>query len=455
MMTMPLSQAAEVLNARQRGADVTFRGVSTDTRTLAQGNLFVALRGPSFDGHDYLAQARRRGAVAATVSEPRDADLPLLEVGDTRIALGELAAHWRTHFAIPVVGLTGSNGKTTVKEMIAAILARCGEALVTRGNLNNDIGVPLTLLGLGAQHRYAVVEMGANHPGEIGYLTRLVQPTVGLVNNAGPAHLEGFCSLEGVAKAKGELFEGLGSDAVCVINADDHYAGLWRAMAGSRSVMSFALEQRAEVQAQWRGDLQGSDVELHTPAGATSLRLSLPGRHNVMNALAAAAATLALEIPLPDIVAGLAAVRPVHGRWESLPGVNGVQLIDDTYNANPASLQAALQLLVGADVEPWLVLGDMGELGQEGRRLHRQMGEEAKKNGVQRLFALGELAQRAAEAFGDGAEVFADVDALTRRLAQMARPGVLMLVKGSRSMRMERVVAALRSSAAAAEPGGA
>jgi UDP-N-acetylmuramoyl-tripeptide--D-alanyl-D-alanine ligase len=455
MMTMPLSRAAEVLNARLRGADATFRGVSTDTRTLAQGNLFVALRGPSFDGHDYLEQACQRGAVAAAVSEPRDMDLPLLQVGDTRLALGELAAHWRAQFTIPVVGLTGSNGKTTVKEMIAAILARCGATLVTRGNLNNDIGVPQTLFALDAQHRYAVVEMGANHRGEIAYLTRLVQPTVGLVNNAGPAHLEGFGSIEGVARAKGELFEGLRSDAVCVINADDHYAGLWRAMAGSRPVLSFALEQPAELQAQWRGDLQGSDIELHTPAGVASLRLSLPGRHNVMNALAAAAAALALEIPLPHIVAGLAAVRAVHGRWESLPGINGVQLIDDTYNANPASLQAALQLLADATAEPWLVLGDMGELGQEGRRLHRQMGEEAKRNGVQRLFALGELAQQAAEAFGAGAEAFADVDALTLRLGQMARPGVLILVKGSRSMRMERVIAALRLSAGAAEGGRA
>jgi len=448
MMTMPLSQAAEVLNARQRGADVTFRGVSTDTRTLAQGNLFVALRGPSFDGHDYLGQARQRGAVAAAVSELRDAGLPLLEVGDTRLALGELAAHWRTQFAIPVVGLTGSNGKTTVKEMIAAILGRRGETLVTRGNLNNDIGVPLTLFRLGPQHRWAVVEMGANHPGEIAYLTQLVRPTVGLVNNAGPAHLEGFASLEGVAKAKGELFAGLGPDAVCVINADDRYAGLWRTMAGSRRMMSFGLQQRAEVQAQWRGDLQGSDVELHTPAGTAVLHLSLPGQHNVMNALAATAVALALDIPLQDIVAGLAAVRPVHGRWESLPGVNGMQLIDDTYNANPGSLLAALQLLAGADAEAWLVLGNMGELGQQGRRLHREMGEQAKRNGVRRLFALGELAQQAAEAFGDGAEAFADGEALIKRLGQLARPGVLVLVKGSRSMRMERVVAALRLSAA-------
>jgi len=448
MMTMPLSQAAEVLNATQHGADVTFRGVSTDTRTLSQGNLFVALRGPSFDGHDYLDQARLRGAAAAAVSEPRDVALPLLEVDDTRIALGALAAHWRARFAIPVVGLTGSNGKTTVKEMIAAIVARCGEALVTRGNLNNDIGVPLTLFGLDAGHRHAVIEMGANHAGEIAYLTRLVRPTVGLVNNAGPAHLEGFGSLDGVARAKGELFECLAPEAVCVINADDTYAGLWRELSGSRPVLDFGLQQRAAVQARWRGDLQGSEVELHTPAGAASVRLALPGQHNVMNALAATAVALALDISLQDIVAGLGAVRPVHGRWESLSGLNGLQLIDDTYNANPGSLQAALQLLAAADAEPWLVLGSMGELGPEGRNLHRQMGEQARRNGVQRLFALGELAQQAAEAFGAGAEVFSDVDALNRRLVQLARPGVLVLVKGSRAMRMERVVTALRPAAA-------
>jgi UDP-N-acetylmuramoyl-tripeptide--D-alanyl-D-alanine ligase len=451
MMTMPLSHAAEVLNARQRGVDVTFRGVSTDTRTLGKGNLFVALQGPSFDGHDYLDQARLKGAAAAAVNELRDVDMPLLEVADTRVALGELAAHWRAQFPIPVVGLTGSNGKTTVKEMLAVILERCGEALVTRGNLNNDIGVPLTLFGLGSEHRYAVVEMGANHPGEIAYLTRLAQPSVGLVNNAGPAHLEGFGSLEGVARAKGELFEVLAPDAVCVINVDDQYAGLWRAMAGSRRVMSFGLDHHAEVSAQWQGTLHGSEVELLTPAGVASLHLSLPGEHNVMNALAASAAALALDIPLQHIAAGLAAVQPVHGRWESLPGVNGLRLIDDTYNANPASLRAGLQLLSGIDAEPWLVLGNMGELGEEGRRLHRDMGEEARRQGVQRLFALGELAQQAADAFGEGAESFVDAETLIGRLEALAAPGVLILVKGSRAMRMERIVAALRLAAGAGE----
>jgi UDP-N-acetylmuramoyl-tripeptide--D-alanyl-D-alanine ligase len=448
MMSMPLSQAAEVINARQRGLDVVFQGVSTDSRTLAQGNLFVALQGPSFDGHDYLDEARLKGAAAAAVSVPLDVDLPLLEVADTRLALGMLAAHWRKQFAIPVIGLTGSNGKTTVKEMLAAILGRCGETLVTRGNLNNDIGVPLTLFGLSAGHRYAVVEMGANHPGEVAYLTRLVQPGVGLVNNAGPAHLEGFGSLEGVARAKGELFQGLAPDAVCVINADDRYAPLWRTMAGSRRVMCFGLEHGADVRAQWRGDTQGSDVELLTPAGSASLRLSLPGEHNVLNALAATAAALALEIPLDDIVAGLVVVQPVHGRWESIPGVSGLRLIDDTYNANPASLRAGLQLLSTADAEPWLVLGDMGELGEEAARLHRLMGEEARRNGVRRLFALGDLARQAADAFGAGAETFAEADALIERLEEVAAPGVLMLVKGSRAMRMERVVAALRTGGA-------
>jgi UDP-N-acetylmuramoyl-tripeptide--D-alanyl-D-alanine ligase len=450
MLTLTMSEAAELLGARRQGADVTLRGVSTDTRTLQGGNLFVALRGPSFDGHDYLEQARQSGAAAAAVDELRDVDLPLLEVADTRLALGELAGQWRNRFSLPVVGLTGSNGKTTVKEMIAAILARCGETLVTRGNLNNDIGVPLTLFGLSAQHRFAVVEMGANHPGEIAYLTRLVQPDVGLVNNAGPAHLEGFGSLDGVATAKGELFRELAGDALCVINADDRYAGQWRAMAGARPVLTFGLDQPADVSAEWRGSFEGSDIELRTPRGAVALRLRLPGRHNVMNALAASAAALAVDIPIADIAAGLETVRPVHGRWERLPGVNGLQLIDDTYNANPGSLHAALELLGGAEAEAWLVLGSMGELGREGARLHAQMGEQARRAGVQRLFAFGDLACRAAEAFGAGAECFDAAEALIERLAHLAAPGVVVLVKGSRAMRMERIVTALHQPATAA-----
>jgi UDP-N-acetylmuramoyl-tripeptide--D-alanyl-D-alanine ligase len=450
MMVMPLSEAAQVLDAKQWGADVTFRGISTDTRTLSEGNLFVALKGPNFDGHDHIEQARQHGAVAAAVSRLPNDQIPLLEVKDTRIALGELAAHWRSQFAIPLIAVTGSNGKTSVKEMLASILRGCGETLVTQGNLNNDIGVPLTLFRLAAEHEYAVLELGANHPGEIAYLTDLARPTVGVVNNAGPAHLEGFGDVSGVAKGKGELFERLAPDAVCIINADDAFAGLWNSMASPRRTISFGLNAAADVCAKWTGDISGSDVELMTPAGTASLRLALPGQHNVMNALAATAASLALDTALENIIRGLAVVRPVGGRWQAQPGIHGVQLIDDTYNANPASLQVALDLLSKADAETWLVLGDMGELGKEGEQLHRKVGEEARQARVQHLFALGELAVKAAESFGNGAETFADMDGLNARLKELVRAGVIVLVKGSRAMRMERVVEAL-----SADEGGA
>ncbi|MDT8387638.1 MAG: UDP-N-acetylmuramoyl-tripeptide--D-alanyl-D-alanine ligase [Thiogranum sp.] len=448
MVSLSLSQAAQVLGARQRGDDISFRGVSTDTRTLSEGNLFVALQGPNFDGHDYLQQALACGAAGAVVSRAPDLDLPALEVPDTRIALGQLAAYWRSRFSTPCIAITGSNGKTSVKEMLASILSGCGETLVTRGNLNNDIGVPLTLFRLGSEHRYAVIEMGANHAGEIAYLTSLAQPQVGVVNNAGPAHLEGFGDLAGVAEAKGELFSSMHVDSVCVINADDQFAARWRELAGARPVKSFGLEAPADVSADWRGDINGSDIELRTPAGTANLHLPLPGRHNVMNALAATAAALALNVPLQAIVTGLASVQPVHGRWEACPGINGMQLIDDTYNANPGSLHAALQLLAGAGAETWLVLGDMGELGASGAALHREVGAAAAQLGVRRLFALGTLAEHAAQQFGAGAEVCSDMNDLISRLRDAAQPDVVMLVKGSRSMRMERVIEALRYDAA-------
>lgn len=451
MMVMPLSEAAQALDARQWGDDVTFHGISTDTRTLAEGNLFVALHGPNFDGHDYLEEARRRGAAAAAVSQVATDRMPLLEVSDTRIALGKLAAYWRSKFSLPLIAVTGSNGKTSVKEMLAAIMGRCGETLVTQGNLNNDIGVPLTLQRLSPEHDYAVLELGANHPGEIAYLTDLARPDVALITNAGPAHLEGFGDLAGVARAKGELFEKLGPDAVCIINADDAFAGLWRTLAEPCRTLSFGLQASADVHADWRGDISGSDIELITPAGNAALRLALPGRHNVMNALAASAAALALDVPLEKIVLGLESVEPVGGRWQSKAGIGGSRVIDDTYNANPASLHAALDLLSATEAETWLVLGDMGELGDEGRQLHRAVGEEARQAGVRRVFTLGPLAQQAAEAFGSGAETFSDPDELIARLRQQVREGVIILVKGSRAMRMERVVVALQAPAAVDE----
>jgi UDP-N-acetylmuramoyl-tripeptide--D-alanyl-D-alanine ligase len=449
MMTMQLSEAAQALKARLFGDDVVFRGVSTDTRTLSEGNLFVALRGPNFDGHNYIEQARRRGAVAAAVSHVAPDSMPQLQVEDTRLALGALATHWRRQFTLPLVAVTGSNGKTTVKEMLAAILRRCGHTLVTRGNLNNDIGVPHTLFGLGREHAYAVLELGANHPGEIAYLTSLVQPTVAVINNAGPAHLEGFGSVAGVARAKGELFDSADSGTTCVINADDEYAALWQALAAPRPVVTFGLTPDADVSASWKGDIDASEIQLQTPQGSARTRIALPGRHNVMNALAATAAALAVGAGLDNIARGLGDVQRVHGRWESRRGFRGARVIDDTYNANPASLTAALALLASSDSETWLVLGNMGELGASSEQLHRDMGEAARRAGVERLFALGELAALAADAFGEGATVFTSVDDLVDALRSIMHSNVTVLVKGSRAMQMERVVDALQDTAPA------
>ena len=446
MIRMRLAETAELLQAGWQGADAWYTGLSTDSRSLAADNLFVALRGPRFNGEDYLDQARECGAVAALVSaDCRAARLPLLAVADTRLALGRLAAHWRGRFSLPLVGITGSNGKTTVKEMTAAILGRRGPALVTRGNLNNDIGVPLTLARLGLEHGTAVIEMGANHPGEIAYLTELAQPSVGLVNNAGPAHLEGFGSLTGVARAKGELFQHLPAGAVAVINAEDRFAPLWRELAGDRPQLSFAIEGRADVQAAWRGDAAGSEVELHTPQGDLALRLPLPGRHNVMNALAATAAALAAGASLQEVHDGLEGLAPVRGRLQRIVLADAAVLIDDTYNANPASLHAGIEVLVLGQGPKWLVLGDMAELGPEGEQLHRQMGKLARETGVERLFALGALAAAAAEGFGARGVACASREALVSALERDWRAGVQVLVKGSRSMGMEAVVEALRA----------
>lgn len=444
MMTLPLSEAARVLDAVQHGADVTFSGLSTDTRSIEKGNLFVALQGPNFDGHDYLQQAQSQGAVAATVSRTVETALPRVEVADTRLALGRLAAHWRSRFDLPLIAVTGSNGKTSVKEMLAAILRPCGETLVTRGNLNNDIGMPLTLSGLSDRHSYAVIELGANHPGEIAYLADIARPTVALINNAAPAHLEGFGDLDGVARAKGELFERLSDDGVCIVNADDNYAGLWLSLAGSRKVIRFGLAEDADVHATWRGDVTGSDVSLQTPSGNVEFRLPLPGRHNVMNALAASAASIALGLSVDVIARGLSDMHTVAGRWQLQSGLHGARLIDDTYNANPGSLAVALDLLAADSGERWLVLGDMGELGEAGEALHREMGRQARNAGLCQLFALGSLAAAAADAFGDGGEAFTSMDALLGRLRGGLRPGVSVLVKGSRAMHMERVIDALR-----------
>ncbi|GAB4121154.1 MAG: UDP-N-acetylmuramoyl-tripeptide--D-alanyl-D-alanine ligase [Sideroxydans sp.] len=447
---MRLSEIEAVLAGRLEGGDAVFSGVSTDTRRIAPGDLFVALKGERFDGAQFVGQALQGGAVAALVNEGsrlEGVEGPLLTVADTRLALGRLAAHWRGRFALPLVAITGSNGKTTVKEMLAAILrAHAGgeeRVLATRGNFNNDIGLPLTLLGLRASHRYAVIEMGMNHAGEIDYLTRLARPDVALINNASGAHLQGLGSVEGVARAKGEIFAGLSAPGTAVINADDAHAGLWRTLAGKHRVYDFALEHAAAVQGDWQAQGYGGLLRARTPAGELQVLLQVPGEHNARNALAAAAAALALDVPLATIAQALAAFGGVAGRLQRKPALHGATLIDDTYNANPASMRAALEVLAQAPGKRLFVLGDMGELGEGAAQFHREIGIAARELGIERLFALGELSELAVAEFGTGARHFPVIDDLLRELEKELDAQTTVLVKGSRFMQMERIVAAL------------
>jgi len=443
MMAMQLSEAARLLSARRSGSDVAFRGVSTDSRQPMPGALFFALQGPNFDGHAYVEAAREQGAAAAAVSRSCASPLPQIRVGDTRLALGELSAHWRNRFDIPVIAITGSNGKTTVRSMTAAILARCGRALSTQGNLNNDIGLPLTLARLDPADRFAVIEMGASHAREIDYLTAIARPTIGVVTNAGPAHLEGFGDLQGVARAKGELFAGLAAEGVAVINADDAFAPLWRELAAHCRVVEFGLGGGADVTAQWRGDTAGCAVDVATPQGGIALHLPLPGRHNVMNALAATAVAQAAGAGLDDIRQGLESLAPVTGRFNIHRLPDEITLIDDTYNANPGSLAAALEVLAQARGDTWLVLGDMGELGAGAAELHRRAGELARRAGITRVYGLGELARAAVDGFDGPGAAFDSLEQLLDGLRCDLHGPLHILVKGSRRMRMEQLVDAL------------
>ena len=438
-----LSQIAAWTEGQVRGADVEVTTVTTDTRKPDPQALFVALAGPRFDGHDFIRGPGDPAVAAVMVQHEVAGDHPRVEVDDTLQGLTRFAAGWRACVGACVVALTGSNGKTTVKEMLASILSHDGETLATRGNLNNHIGVPLTLLEVTQAHRYAVIEMGANHPGEIAALTALAQPRVALVNNAGPAHLEGFGNLAGVAEAKGEIYVGLGADGVAVINAEDRFAGYWMDLNRGREILRFGLEAEAEVRGTRLAD---GRLRLSTPLGETLIDLQLPGRHNAMNALAAAAAAIGAGAELEAIREGLEAVRSVPGRLRRLSCGGGLEVLDDSYNANPASLLAGLAVLAETAAPRWLVLGDMAELGRAGVELHREAGEQARAAGVEHLFAYGPQSVETAAAFGAGAEHFLDMDALLAALRDaLARSprAPCVLIKGSRSMGMERVAAAL------------
>lgn len=443
---------AQWTHARLAGADVEFTAVSTDSRTIAAGALFVALHGPNFDGHEYLNAALARGAVAALVERECAVALPQIVANDCLQALSEFACVWRRQFTFPVIGVTGSNGKTTTKEMLGSIMNRRGACLVTRGNLNNHIGVPLTLLTLTAAHRSAVIEMGANHVNEIAQLAAIAEPQIGIVTNAGAAHLEGFGGLDGVAKGKGELFLALPRAGTAIINADDQYADYWRANCTAQTIVTFGIERQADftahkIVARNTNDGFETQFELHTPIGAASATLHLAGPHNLRNAVGAAAAAYAAGATLADIQAGLNDMRPVGGRLQPKAAIRGAALIDDSYNANPNSVKAGLDALQSLGGRRWLIFGEMRELGPNAPRLHTEVGMYARATGVERVFAIGDHAKHTVAAFGTGAEWFASLDELIATVQASIEPGITVLIKGSRGNRLERATVAL-----AAEP---
>ena len=452
--------AAEAVHGMLRGDNAWFDGVAIDSRVVRAGELFVALRGERFDGHDYVARAFERGAVAAIVAVDRAASLSgnVLAVSDPQRALGALAAYWRGRFTLPVAGVVGSNGKTTVKEMIAAILraqfAR-DEVHATAGNLNNAIGLPLTILGLRARHRAAVIEIGMNHAGETAELGAIAQPTIGVINNAQREHQEFMKSVADVAAEHAALLSALPVRGVAVINADDDYAPYWTEIVTRRNaegamltVRDFGLRAPAAVSARFRIEAWGSVVDVTAPEGTVSFELRAPGRHNVSNALGALAAATAAGADLATAAASLAAFLPLQGRLQTTALPDGGAVIDDTYNANPDSVRAAIAVLSRAAAPKWLVFGDMGEVGDEGVAFHREIGAYARAAGIDRLYGVGDLAQHAVNAFGANAEHFADVATLAAALRPV--PGLTVLVKGSRFMRMERVVTALTGATAEA-----
>jgi UDP-N-acetylmuramoyl-tripeptide--D-alanyl-D-alanine ligase len=465
-----LANFALLCGGRLEGADAPYTSVSSDTRTIGQGALFVALRGPNFNGNEFVSAALAAGAAGALVDGEQPAALPQIIVADTQAALERAGNGWREQFTIPVVGVAGSNGKTTAKEMTAAILGQVGTCLATRGNLNNHIGVPLTLLRIDATHRFAVVEMGANRGGEVAALVRIARPTVGMITNAGAEHLEGFGSIEGVARAEGEMVEGLAPTATAVINADDEFADLWRQLTKAK-VVTFGVQAPADFKAADVHTTIGPEgflthFTLVCPLGSTAIALHMGGRHNVANALAAAAAAAAAGAKLEHIAAGLGAMRAVAGRLQFKKALSGAWIIDDSYNANPSSMRAGIEVLAELEGTKWLVIGDMAELGDYAPAAHTEVGEFARAHGIERLFAMGGLAKLAVDSFGAGGQWFADAQSLASELVRAlaasgtgaattdaatssataaadptgAASGIRLLIKGSRVNRLERVV---------------
>jgi len=459
-----LNMVAESVHGTLIGVDRSFDSISTDTRSLQSGQLFFALQGEHFDAGEFVAEAGRRGAAGAVVETRQAVELPQVEVADTRVALGALAGSWRKRFDVPVIAVTGSTGKTTVKEMIAAILrvefGAPDKVLATIGNLNNEIGLPQTLLCLRESHAAAVLEMGAARRDDIAYLAGIAAPTIGIVTNAGAAHLEGFGTEQVVAETKGELFASLGADAVAVINRDDRYFDLWCRLAQPARVVSFGLDEAADYAAEAVVEtvtVEGFELsfDVRKASDRVAIKLPLVGRHNVLNALGAIAVTRAAGASWDSIRAGLAAIEGVAGRLRTMTGPDGICIIDDTYNANPASVGAAIAVLAGFGSHNWLVLGDMAELGERSEELHADVGRQARLAGIERLFTLGEEARIAATAFGAGGQAFTEradaLAALCQTLVETERQDLKILFKGSRCMGMEHLMQAFADAAESRE----
>lgn len=445
---MLLSDIAKAVGGQLVGADVLCESVGSDSRNIVKSQLFVAIEGENFDGNSFAVEAIKQGSAAALVSDAHTKAKPAVLVKDTRLALGALAKFWRDKFKLPLVAITGSNGKTTVKEMLTAILNHATDmstsasrsVLATQGNLNNDIGMPMTLLKLNAQHKFAVIEMGMNHLGEIDYLTRIAQPDVAVINNAGTAHIGELGSRENIAKAKGEIFAGLSDDGIAVINNDDRFADYWKSLNKNRKILTFGLDSNADVTAAYEEVAGVSQVQLSTPSGSIGFKLDMLGKHNISNALAASACAVALGIANADIARALRRFGGVKGRLQRKAGVNGAQLIDDTYNANPDSMKAAIDVLAQQAGKQIFVMGDMAELGVESVQMHAEIGAYAKQKGIDVLLALGENSVHAVQAFGANAIHYASLQALLDAASGLMKKDTTVLVKGSRFMQMERVV---------------
>ena len=450
MIEMTLDDIAHNLQGQIVGGPATISGVSIDTRTLSSNDLYIAIRGDQFDGHEFISQAEQNGAHAIVVEKKVRSHLPQLIVKDTRIALARLAGAVRNKVQLKVCAITGSNGKTTVKEMVAAILGVNYQVLFTQGNFNNDIGVPLTLLRLQEHHQFAVIEMGANHQGEIAYTSQYARPDVAVITNVGAAHIEGFGSTEGIASAKAEIIQSLAEDGIAVLNVDDVFFPMWKSLIGQRQVISFGMAHSADVRAEKINTRIESQqfktcFELLINEEKVDISLALAGEHNVKNALAASAACSALGITLEQIKCGLQRVNAVNGRLQLSESETGIRCINDSYNANPASLTVALEVLKQCPGEAWLALGAFGELGDKSMTLHREMGRQIKNAGVQRLFATGSMAENTVQAFGAGGEYYATKVDLIAAVKKEITPAQIILVKGSRAEKMEVVVNSLLS----------